>query len=104
MHPDSLCCMVGWKMDGPRHTACPAVTTAVHQAADAAEGITKRNARRHDVGHFPEWKFLQQEIKYGSGDGADESAIKDQSTVLNHENFRKRIFGILFVPIGNDVK
>ena len=91
-------------MNGPRQIAFAAVTAAIHQATDAAEGVSERDARREGVGDFPKRQFFETDVQDAGERRADESAVKDESAVANVEHLPKRFAGEVFTPVGYHVK
>src|SRR5438045_171871 len=88
----------------PRHAACPSIAAAVQQASHASERISQRDARRDRIEYFPDLQLFQPGIKHYSEGCADESAVKNQTAVLDHENFRERLVGKLLPPERKDVQ
>ena len=91
-------------MDRPRQITHASIATAIQQAADAAKHIAQRNAWRHDVRQFPQRKILDSRVENAGQGRAGEPPVKDQSAMLDHENFGNRLVGELLAPIGRYIK
>src|SRR5262245_37424083 len=66
------------KRHGPGQVGFAAITTAVEEAADAAEGEANHEAWRGEVGERQEWNaVLARKVQHTDG-RADEAAVDDQ--------------------------
>src|SRR5439155_8546898 len=82
-----------WKPNRPRQIAHAAKAAAVHQATDAAKGVTQRNAGREDVGDFPERQCFETNVKDAGKRRAHQPAVEDQSAAADIEHLPERVAG-----------
>ena len=92
------------ELNSPRQVAFDAKTTAVHQAAQAAQRVAKRDARGKGVGDLPK-RLLAVEtgVKNHRQHRADEAAVKHQPTAPKIEHLPERFAGILVIPVSEHV-
>src|SRR5438034_11643784 len=99
---------VSWVVVGevnrPGKIAGASVATAVHQTADAAKGMAQRDARREDVGDFPERQLFVVDVKDAGERRPDQAAVKDQSASAEVKNLPERSAGEVLAPIGEDIE
>src|SRR6266581_4422146 len=91
-------------MDGPRQIAGAPIAAAVQQTADAPEDVAQGNARRQNIGSFPERKFFAARIENEGQRCPDQSAVINQPAVVDHKDFRNRLAGELFAPKSDHVE
>src|SRR5258708_17672666 len=92
--------VVGWKRNCPRHVGRFAVAAAVEQTACAAKNTSERDAWRKNVGSFPQRQFFPANINTSRDNCSNQSAVINESAVLNHENFREWLVGKFFFPVS----
>src|ERR1700722_3104523 len=92
-----------WKLNRPRQIRQASVTAAVKQAARASKKTSQRNAGRKNICSFPERQFFPADVNHCGNCRADESAVINQSAVLDHENFRERLACKFLAPISCDI-
>src|SRR6266540_5617140 len=90
------------EVNRPGKFAGASVATAVHQTADAAEGMAQRDARREDVGDFPERQIFVANVQNAGERRANQSAIKNQSAAADIENLPEWFAGEVFAPVRED--
>ena len=91
-------------MDGPRQIAGAPIAAAVQQTADAPEDVAQGNARRQNIGSFPERKFFAARIENEGQRCSDQSAVINQPAEVDHKDFRNRLAGELFAPKSDHVE
>src|SRR5690242_7255612 len=92
------------KLDRPGQCAGAAIATSIHQAPDAAEGVSESDAGREDVGGFPERQFFPADVKDAGERRANESAVKDEPASADVENLPERPAREILAPIGKDIE
>src|SRR5205085_11935102 len=80
-------------VDGPGRGTFPSVAATVHQAAETAEDITERDAGRERISELPQRHGPETAIKNDGQRRANKTAVKNQTAVLHHEDFRPRLAG-----------
>src|SRR5436190_5079027 len=90
------------KVNRPGKIGGAPIATAVHQTADAAEGMAQRDAGREDVGDFPKRQFFDADIEDAGERRADQSTIITQSAAADVEHLPERLPGKVLAPIGKD--
>src|SRR5665213_1876162 len=89
--------------DCPRQIRRSSIATTIEQAASAAKKTAQRIARREHVGGFPQRHFFPADVNESGNGRADETAVINESAMLNHENFRERLVGEFFLPIRGHI-
>src|SRR5438094_526830 len=99
------CGLLAWPRTRPtramrrRQIAHAAKAAAVHQATDAAKGVTQRNAGREDVGDFPERQCFETNVKDAGKRRAHQPAVEDQSAAADIQDLPERVAGEVFAPV-----
>src|SRR6266536_2326787 len=104
MHARAQGRVVAGEMNRPGKIAGASVATTVHQAADAAKGVSQRDARRKHVGYFPERQLSVADVQDAGEGRPDQAAVKDQSTSADVKNLPERSAGEILAPIGEDIE
>ena len=90
------------RRDRPRRVADASVAAAVHEATDAAKDLAQREARRERVGDRRQRDAFHATPNPERRHGGKEASKKDETSVLEHENFT-RIVHKLLTPIARHI-
>ena len=80
--------------DAPPEIGRSAETAAVEKTSDPAETVGDRHCRSKNIQHPDSVKFLFPRVNYHGSESQQKSAVKNQSALIDAENFYKIILKI----------
>src|SRR5688572_20102319 len=104
MHARALSLMPGRKTDCPGNVGLYAVTTTIHQAADAANGIAQGDAGSHDIAEFPDGQCLDDQKNQRAENRANQPAVKYEAAMVHHKDFGPGFAGQILFPISDHIE
>src|SRR4051812_35277900 len=93
--------MIGWESNRPRQIAMLSIATAVHEAADSPQYVSKRDTGCQGISKFPNRQLLPAQINNPYKNRPDQAAVKDKAPMLDHENFGPGLAGKALIPISD---